>query len=345
MGIRNSRFALLAILGIVVAILAAIAWDTSTTSSQPTDGDKLENCPQAGKWAISVWNGADGTATDQALATCEGVAVDVGYWLNPDTQQWLRYFPSKPEVSNLPTLDSMQAIIARGAPGSGPSAGQSGAPLAVAGVATQAEAQSQVVNCPQPGKWAISVWSGEDGRPSEEALATCSGADVAAVYWLNPDTQGWLRYFSGRPEIATLTTVDNMQGFIALGATATPTPTPPSGIIPTAGASFSGTTSQDEEITFEICDDGTCINEMLVRADVQCTSDGTESWRRHIYSTIPIENSAFNLELKETTFSGQFTSPTAATGNLQFYSEEYRSDEGGWVTCDSGPLTWSATAN
>ncbi len=344
MKISGSRLALFGIAGVLVTILAASAWGAAATPSQAAEGDGLENCPQPGKWAISVWDGADATPTDQALATCEGVTVDVAYWLNPDTQLWSRYFPSKPEVSNLPTLDSMYAIIARGAPGSGPSAGQSADSPAVGIASVLSDAQNQIVNCPPAEKWATSVWSGDDGRPIEEALATCSASGVSVVYWLDPDTQGWLRYFSGRPELATLTTLDNLQGFIAFGSTAAPTPTPPSGITPSPGATFSGTTSQDQEITFQICSDGTCINDLLVRASVECTSGGTESWRRHIYSTILIADSAFNLELAETTFSGQFSSPTAATGNIQFQSVEYREGEG-WVTCDSGPLTWSATAN
>lgn len=362
MKIQKSRFALLAIAGIVIASLAVGAWSTSATLSQAAEGDQLENCPQAGKWAISVWNGANATGTDQALATCQGAAVDVAYWLNPETQQWLRYFPSKPEVSNLLTLDSMQAIIARGASGSEPSAGQFGGLLAAGVTAAEPGALSQVMNCPQPGKWATSVWSGEDGRPIEEALATCSESSVAAVYWLDPDTQGWLRYFSGRPELATLTALNNLQGFIALGSasaatptpattptpvatgTPTPTPTPSPGITLTPGATFAGTTSQGKEITFEICDDATCISKMVVRASVECTPGGTESWRRSIYNTVPIIDKAFTLELAETSFSGEFTSPTAATGKLKFFSYEYREGEG-WVTCDSGELTWSATTS
>ena len=364
MGIQKSRLALLTIVGVVIALLAVSAWGTGATLSQAADGDQLENCPQPGKWAISVWNGADATATDQALATCEGVTVDVAYWLNPDSQQWLRYFPSKPEVSNLLTLDSMQAIIARGAPDSGPAAGQPGALFAAGATAADPEPQNQIVNCPQAGKWATSVWSGDDGRPTEEALATCSDPGVAAVYWLNPDTQGWLRYFSGRPELATLTALNNVQGFIALGSTSTatptpaatatptpaatgiptPTPTPSPGITLTPGATFSGTTSQGKEITFEICDSAACISKVVARASVQCTPGGAESWRRSIYNEIPIVDKAFTLELAETTFSGQFTSPTAATGNVQIYSKEYREGEG-WVICDSGQLTWSAATN
>jgi hypothetical protein len=40
---------------------------------------------------------------------------------------------------------------------------------------------------------------------------------VAAAYWIDPQTQEWLRYFDGRPELTSLTSLDNMQGVLALG--------------------------------------------------------------------------------------------------------------------------------
>jgi hypothetical protein len=95
-------------------------------------------------------------------------------------------------------------------------------------------------NCPQPSKWSIAVWSGPDGAETGQALATCGAVPVASAYHLDPQTQGWSRWFAGRPEITTLTTLDNMQGIIVLGAAAaptpmpTPTPTPPASPTPVA---------------------------------------------------------------------------------------------------------------
>jgi hypothetical protein len=83
-------------------------------------------------------------------------------------------------------------------------------------------AQDMLRNCPQPGKWAISVWDGADGTDTGRAVASCTGATVAAAYWIDPQTQAWKRYFSGRPEISNLTTLDRMQGIIALGADTSP---------------------------------------------------------------------------------------------------------------------------
>ncbi|UCH86410.1 MAG: hypothetical protein JSU97_07750 [Dehalococcoidia bacterium] len=81
-------------------------------------------------------------------------------------------------------------------------------------------------NCPQLAKWSIAVWGGPDDTETGQALATCGTAPVDAAYHLDPQTQGWSRWFVGRPEITTLTTLDNMQGIIVLGAAAAPAPPP-----------------------------------------------------------------------------------------------------------------------
>jgi Tol biopolymer transport system component len=71
-------------------------------------------------------------------------------------------------------------------------------------------------NCPQPGKWAISVWSGDDGTDIAGAVGTCGLDAVAAAYYLDHQTQGWLRWFDGRPEVSKLQSLDDMQGVLAL---------------------------------------------------------------------------------------------------------------------------------
>jgi Tol biopolymer transport system component len=78
----------------------------------PTQGH-LTVCPEAGKWAISVWDGPSGTATGDALTTCADVSIGAVYWLDPATQRWWRYFPGL-DISDLLTLDAHQPIIVRG---------------------------------------------------------------------------------------------------------------------------------------------------------------------------------------------------------------------------------------
>jgi len=88
------------------------------------------------------------------------------------------------------------------------------------GAASSQAPEGAMQNCPSSGRWAISVWAGDDGTPTEQALATCTQTTVAAAYWIDPQTQGWLRYFHGYPELSSLTTLNNMQGVLALGEAA-----------------------------------------------------------------------------------------------------------------------------
>lgn len=99
--------------------------------------------------------------------------------------------------------------------------------------ARSSEAQQGAMhNCPQVDKWAISVWSGDDGTGAEQAFATCDAGAIVAAYYLVPEDQTWQRWFAGRPLVSTLETLNDMQGVIALGAmgapppTLTPTPSP-----------------------------------------------------------------------------------------------------------------------
>jgi len=80
--------------------------------------------------------------------------------------------------------------------------------------------EGKLENCPQPGKWAIAVWNGDDSTDAEQAFATCSDSAVIAAYDLDAETQTWKRYFAGQPGMTTLSILNNMQGVIALGGEA-----------------------------------------------------------------------------------------------------------------------------
>jgi hypothetical protein len=98
--------------GVLLALAGAAASDWGSSSGQ--EMGQMMNCPLSGKWAISTWSGQDAVPADQALATCGEGAVDAAYWLDPQTQQWLRHFRSRPEISSLTSLDNMQAVITLG---------------------------------------------------------------------------------------------------------------------------------------------------------------------------------------------------------------------------------------
>jgi len=109
---RVSRLiAVLVTSGAMLALgLTAFAWTLGASSSE-AQLDAMHNCPQAGKWAISVWEGPDGTDTSQALASCGAVPVLAAYYLDPQTQGWLHWFPGQPGISTLSTLDKWQGVL------------------------------------------------------------------------------------------------------------------------------------------------------------------------------------------------------------------------------------------
>jgi hypothetical protein len=74
----------------------------------------MHNCPPQGRWSIAVWDGAAGTAADDALAACGADAVAAAYSLDAQTGAWSRWFAGKPEVSNLPPVSEMQGVLALG---------------------------------------------------------------------------------------------------------------------------------------------------------------------------------------------------------------------------------------
>jgi hypothetical protein len=92
--------------------------------------------------------------------------------------------------------------------------------------------QDAMQNCPQASKWAISAWSGGDGTDAGQALATCGAGAVAVAYSIDSDTQAWSRWFADRPEISNLSTLNDLEGVIALGtASAAPSAAAPHGRI------------------------------------------------------------------------------------------------------------------
>jgi len=213
----RQRFALsCAGCGLLIAIVL-VAGALATDSSEAEQGT-MHNCPQAGKWAISVWSGPDGTETGEALAMCGEGAVDFAYYLDPETNGWRGYFEGHADISQLLALNGKQGVIAHGAMGAPP---RTPTPEPTPGAG-----EAAMHNCPQAGKWAISVWDGADATETGEALATCGEVTVDCAYYLDPEANGWLGYFEGHADISQLLTLDDMQGIIAHGAMAAPVPTP-----------------------------------------------------------------------------------------------------------------------
>src|SRR4030065_2350190 len=84
---------------IVVALVSlAASWANSSSPSAAQAG-ALYNCPPAGKWAISVWNG-EGVSTAEALDTCGAGSIDAAYYIHPLTQTWRGFFTGQPGLNS-----------------------------------------------------------------------------------------------------------------------------------------------------------------------------------------------------------------------------------------------------
>lgn len=92
-------------LGVVLVALLALG-------SQARADGAMHNCPDDGKWAISVWTGGT-TDAGEALGTCGN--IEVAYALTP-TGVWERYIPGAPEVNNMGPLDKYDGVFALGGP-------------------------------------------------------------------------------------------------------------------------------------------------------------------------------------------------------------------------------------
>lgn len=139
-------------------------------------------------------------------------------------------------------------------------------------------------NCPEAGKWSIATWSGQDGTDIDEALDTCGEGVVAVAYYIDTQTQGWFRWFAGRPEMTTLSTLGNMQGIIALGAAGAPTPSPTPAATatpaptptPAGSAAWSGEWSAPTDfgqLGFTVNPEGTAITKFVLDfSEFECGS-------------------------------------------------------------------------
>lgn len=112
---RNAVLVVLVALAALVPGLFFGRADPLPTLAQPAG---LSVCPAPGQWAMAVWLGADNTPTEQAAATCTETAIQVVWWLNPDTQEWEGYSldPAVPAFArgSLTVVSYLQPLMLRG---------------------------------------------------------------------------------------------------------------------------------------------------------------------------------------------------------------------------------------
>jgi hypothetical protein len=195
--------------------------------------------------------------------------------------------------------------------------------------------------------WSIAVWDGADGTAAADALATCGEDGVAAAYSLNAQTGAWSRWFAGKPDVSNLAPLSEMQGLLALGASAaSPTPTPaatptPSGAPgPAAGATYAGQTSQALLLEFDVAPDGLGIDRVKFGFEGLLNGAACEGLMNTTFgSPKTIVDNSFTINDSDYTMTGRFDSATTAVGELQVHIPDRWADPG----CSGDPLTWTAS--
>jgi hypothetical protein len=329
----------LGLLALAFITVAAVAGgSTVAVGRSSAAAGSMQSCPPAGMWSIAVWDGADGTAAADALATCGEDGVAAAYSLDAQTGVWSRWFAANLGVSDLTSLDNMQGVLALGS-----------ATAAAAGgdVLAAAEASGQFHDCPSAGMWSIAVWDGADGTTAADALATCGAGSVAAAYSLSA-TGAWARWFAGNSGVSDLTSLEDAQGVLALGsatggvAPPTATPTPAGSAGPTAGATYAGETSQGLLVEFDVTADAAGIGRVKFGFDGELDGEpcqGLMNMTFGLAQITPIVDNAFTINDTDYTMTGRFETATTAAGELEVHIPDRWGDPG----CFSDPLTWTAS--
>jgi len=95
------------------ALGSSTASPTAAVEPAPSEPGQMRGCPLPGKLSMAAWDGPD-TETGEALRTCGEGAVDFGYALDPDTQEWQGYFPGHPELSIKEKVQAKEGLILHG---------------------------------------------------------------------------------------------------------------------------------------------------------------------------------------------------------------------------------------
>jgi len=322
-------------------IVAAVAGGATVTPGRSgAESGSMRNCPPAGMWSISVWEGESGTDAADALGTCGEDGVAAAYSLDAQTGGWRRWFAANTSVSDLTSLNDMQGVLALG-----------GAAAAAAGgdALAAAEASGQFHDCPPVGMWSIAVWEGT-GTAAADALAACGESGVAAAYSLDSQTGTWSRWFAGNPDVSDLPPLGDMQGVLALGAAFGPAPTPSPSPVPTptpggpagpaAGATYAGETSQGLLLEFDIEADGLGIGRVKFGFEGLLNDQPCEGLMNMTFGRAQtILDNVFTINDTDYTLTGRFETATTAAGELQVHIPDRWADPG----CFSDPLTWTAS--
>lgn len=148
-------------------------------------------------WHNAVWTGD--TSSPQDVFACAEGKYAAAYRFTGGTQQ--RYFPGRPDISTMTHLDQYDAFF-----------------IFITDPVTcdmpVAAAPGASRTLPWTAGWQDAGWTGPDGTTPQSAFA-CAGSSVGAAYKYLDDG-GLQRYFPGRPDISSMTSLDQYDAFLVL---------------------------------------------------------------------------------------------------------------------------------
>jgi len=177
---------------------------TRTPTPTPTPGVTTTPTPPTGPTRTVTWNVGwhnetwSGASTPEEAFACAAGSYAAAYRLVNGS--WERYFPDRPEMSNMTDLEQYAAfliLITRDVTCHMPAAGPPGSQRTLDwGVG-----------------WNSAGWTGPDGTAPQDAFACASGS-YAAAYRLVSGS--WERYFPDRPEMSNMGPLNKYDAFLIL---------------------------------------------------------------------------------------------------------------------------------
>ncbi|MGB6837644.1 MAG: right-handed parallel beta-helix repeat-containing protein [Dehalococcoidia bacterium] len=167
---------------------------TPTPSPTPTVGPTRSLFWGPG-WHNVTWSGA---STPEEAFACAAGNYAAAYRLV--SGGWERYFPDRPDLSNMTDLAQYDAFLIL--------------------VTSDVTCEMEVADPPSTERtldwgvgWQNEGWTGADGMPPEDVF-DCAEGSYAAAYRLVGG--GWERYFPDRPEISNMGPLDEYDAFLIL---------------------------------------------------------------------------------------------------------------------------------
>jgi parallel beta-helix repeat protein len=177
---------------------APMAVPEPTPSPSPTPSPTPEatrSLQWSAGWHNATWSGA---STPEEAFACAAGNYAAAYRLV--SGGWERYFPDRPDISNMTDLEQYDAFL-----------------ILVTGDVTcempVADASGTERTLAWGVGWQNDGWTGADGTAPEDAFA-CADGSYAAAYRLVGG--GWERYFPDRPDISNMGSLDKYDAFLIL---------------------------------------------------------------------------------------------------------------------------------